>query len=158
MPTEFPIIIKPTTRTATKQPTATSPHFFTALSRPQPRTISQCSEYQQILRYVCSHTLFVIIRNNFIPKGIRNKDRERNSDMVSINIYAQRKSQRESQDRGRLQEIVSYESNRCFPYLITMKLKELVNVYNLSMVLDKEYDFPSCDFWNINVSYWDTKG
>merc|ERR1711920_1072058 len=43
-------------------------------------------------------------------------------------------------------------------YLIEIKLKNRTERYNLDWTLDKEYDFPSCDFWNVNDSYWDTDG
>ena len=92
-------------------------------------------------------------RNNFVPKGDQNEGRTTIADStITVNIYGEGSGRR----RRRLAEAVEYESDECFPYLIT------INVANLSLVddfaLDETSDFPSCDFWNTADSYWDTAG
>ena len=51
-----------------------------------------------------------------------------------------------------------YQSDRCYRYLISIKLTDITNAYNLSMILDESYSFPSCDFWNVSATFWDTAG
>eukprot|EP01083_Nonionella_stella_P300370 1025058_1 len=35
---------------------------------------------------------------------------------------------------------------------------ELTTQYSLDMILGEVFDFPSCDFWNIGATLWDTEG
>eukprot|EP01083_Nonionella_stella_P110621 323842_1 len=83
-------------------------------------------------------------RSNFISKQERNQT----SDTVSINIY------NDVDDKAN-----EYESNSCFPYLITMRLtnSNLFDDYR-NMSLKHTSIFPSCDFWNVADSLWDTTG
>ena len=88
MPTEFLIIIKPTTRTATKQPTATPPHFFAALSQSQPHTISLCSESTNSEICFLSHSLcFLYIISVCIPNRFCQNQRNWNSFLILFAIY-----------------------------------------------------------------------
>ena len=92
-------------------------------------------------------------RNNFVPKGDRNQQRTTISDStITVNIYGEGSGRR----RRRLAEAVEYESNQCFPYLITIKLGNASFDYDIK--LDQPAGFPSCDFWNTNASFWDTVG
>ena len=91
--------------------------------------------------------------NNFVPKGDQNEDRTTIADStITVNIYGEGSRRR----RRRLAQAVEYQSDECFPYLITF------NVANLSFgddfALDQSSEFPSCDFWNTDHSYWDTAG
>ena len=92
-------------------------------------------------------------RNNFVPKGDQNENRITIADStITVNIYGEGSGRR----RRRLAEAVEYESDECFPYLIT------INIANLSIgddfTLGESSEFPSCDFWNTADSYWDTAG
>eukprot|EP01083_Nonionella_stella_P128803 390391_1 len=79
-------------------------------------------------------------RNTFVS----NQTRTQQSDTVSINIY----------NIGSIPN--EYESNSCFPYLITIQISDLN--YSDDMSLGDAHAFPSCDFWNITDSLWDTSG
>eukprot|EP01083_Nonionella_stella_P127003 384661_1 len=79
-------------------------------------------------------------RNSFISEQIRTQQ----SDTVSIDIY----------NIGSIPN--EYESNSCFPYLIMMQISDFN--YDDAMSLDEEHVFPSCDFWNVADSLWDTSG
>ena len=93
-------------------------------------------------------------RNNFMPKGNRNVDRKQSSsDIVTVNIYDSQSSVR----RRRLYEVMEHNTSTCFPYFITMSVSDASSL-NLSMKLDESTNFPSCDFWNHDNSYWDTEG
>ena len=90
-------------------------------------------------------------RNNFVPKGSRNEGRRQTSNgIVTANVYG------EGSRRRRLAETVDYETDECFPYLIVIAVTN--TSIDPNMVLDESSDFPSCDFWNTNASYWDTEG
>eukprot|EP01083_Nonionella_stella_P037741 102873_1 len=79
-------------------------------------------------------------RSTFVSK----QNRTQQSDTVSINIY-------------NIDSIPNeYESNSCFPYLITMQISDFD--YDDDMSLGDEHVFPSCDFWNVTDSLWNTKG
>eukprot|EP01083_Nonionella_stella_P215889 776573_1 len=81
-------------------------------------------------------------RNNFVSK--QNINRTQQSDTVSINIY----------NSGSI--LNEYESNSCYPYLITMEASDFN--YDDDMALGDGHVFPSCDFWNATDSLWDTTG
>ena len=92
-------------------------------------------------------------RNNFVPNEDQNESRTTISDdTITVNIYGQGSLRR----RRRLTEAVEYESDDCFPYLIT------INVANLTLDHEFELDvlteFPLCEIWNTYDSYWDTEG
>ena len=90
--------------------------------------------------------------DNFIPINNQNADRSLISEgIVTANIYGSRPS-----GRRRLATKMEYNASACFPYLITIKATN--SSFNLSMTLGESSDFPSCDFWNTNDSYWDTAG
>ena len=94
-------------------------------------------------------------RNNFVPKGTRNMNREqRSGGIVTANIYG---SDSSTGRRRRLSEAVEYNTSRCYPYFITMSVSN-ASTFNLNVTLRESGEFPSCDFWNINDSYWDTEG
>eukprot|EP01083_Nonionella_stella_P011537 32734_1 len=83
-------------------------------------------------------------RDNFASA----QNRTQISDTITVNIYAANSK---------------YESNTsaCSPYFITMETNNNLSDYNhnaSNMELDKPYSFPSCNFWNINGSTWDTVG
>eukprot|EP01083_Nonionella_stella_P128801 390383_1 len=81
------------------------------------------------------------LRNSFVSK----QNRTQQSDTVSINIY-------------NIDSIPNeYESNSCFPYLITMQISDF-SYGDDDMSLGDEHVFPSCDFWNVTDSLWDTSG
>eukprot|EP01083_Nonionella_stella_P064750 169049_1 len=82
-------------------------------------------------------------RNNFVSKQERNQT----SDTVSINIY-------NANSKPNV-----YESNACFPYLITMGLTNFDLFDDRDEIsLDSASVFPSCDFWSVSDSLWDTSG
>jgi len=61
--------------------------------------------------------------------------------------------------RRRLAEDMAFESNECFPYLISMQLS------NTSLEFDLDFKFgvgnfswPSCEFWSTGETQWDTSG
>ena len=90
--------------------------------------------------------------NTFIPFGKRNVNRSSIKEgTVSGSIYSSDLSR-----RRRLSTEVKYNTTACFPYLITMTAPN--SSFHLNMSLDESFDFPSCDFWNTNDSYWDTSG
>ena len=92
--------------------------------------------------------------NNFVSKRGLNEGREqKTTDLVTANIY----ESRSKFSRRRLAETVEHDTNRCFPYLITMQLSN-PSEFDLDLKLDESSPFPSCDFWNTNESYWDTAG
>ena len=95
-------------------------------------------------------------RNNFNAKNDINKGRKQESNVISVNIYGENKQLKYK--RRRLQNVIEYESNQCFPYLISMEIDNDKYDLNNILSLNKEYPFPSCDFWNINESFWDTNG
>eukprot|EP01083_Nonionella_stella_P173727 600131_1 len=77
------------------------------------------------------------------------------SDTVSINLYDQAKGRR------RRRRLIEFESDACYPYLITIGTTEGYNIYAndiLKMTLGVEAPFPSCDFWDTGNSSWDTSG
>eukprot|EP01083_Nonionella_stella_P011536 32733_1 len=81
-------------------------------------------------------------RNHFISA----QNRTEISETITVNIYGANSK---------------YESrtSACFPYFITMESSNNLSDYNASnMDLDKPYSFPSCNFWNIDESTWDTMG
>eukprot|EP01083_Nonionella_stella_P221627 791616_1 len=89
-------------------------------------------------------------QNNFLSNQIRTEK----SAIVSIDLSAQTGSGR--------RRLINFESNECFPYLISMALKDLSVDYESfvqNMSLGDAAAFPSCDFWNTNGSNtWDTSG
>ena len=90
--------------------------------------------------------------NNFVPKGTRNANRSSISgNIVTANIYGG------SSRRRRLAESVEYNTSNCYPYFINIAIDN-TSAFNVTMSLDDSANFPSCDFWNTNVSYWDTDG
>ena len=93
--------------------------------------------------------------NNFVPKGERNANRtQRSGSIITANIYGSA-----SRTRRRLSESVEHSTSACFPYFITMSMTmSKASSFNLSLKLDESAEFPSCDFWNTNDSYWDTDG
>ena len=93
-------------------------------------------------------------RNNFVPKGDQNEDRHSITDnIITVNIYDAESGRRRLEST----ESLEYETNECFPYLISMKVTN-TSLFNLSMSLDESSAFPSCDFWNTDDDYWDTAG
>eukprot|EP01083_Nonionella_stella_P301832 1037784_1 len=80
--------------------------------------------------------------NHFVSKHTRTQA----SDTISVNIYNVSSEPNE------------YQSTSCFPYLITMQLTDFDYVSDGNMSLGETYPFPSCDFWNITDSLWDTTG
>eukprot|EP01083_Nonionella_stella_P128448 389248_1 len=90
-------------------------------------------------------------RNYFVSKQL---NRTQQSNTVSVNIYNDIVMNRHRQLSE--SEPNEYESTSCFPYLITMQLIDFT--YNDTMTLDTSYAFPSCDFWNVSDSLWDTSG
>ena len=107
---------------------------------------------QSIGTFDCA--LMTSTRNNFVPKGSNNMDREqKSSSIVTANLY----HSGSSSQRRRLSETIEFQTSRCSPYLITMRTRDDTK-YDLNLSLDDSFDFPSCDFWNTNDSYWDTAG
>ena len=95
-------------------------------------------------------------RNNFIPRRGQNLDRDqKSSSIVTANIYGSRSSG--ASRRRRLAEVVKYNTTQCFPYLISIQLSNSTE-YALQRTLNESSNFPLCDFWNTNASYWDNTG
>ena len=93
--------------------------------------------------------------NNFVPKRGRNPGRrQKSSSIITANIYGGSKSRR------RLAETVEFQTTRCLPYFLTMKLTDISEYAEiaLNVSFDGTSNFPSCDFWNTNDSFWDTEG
>ena len=94
--------------------------------------------------------------SNFMPDPTRNQNRStisRNIVTADVRDGASRLRQR----RRRLRESVKHFTSECDPYLISIKLSN-PSEFEMNMTLDESSAFPSCDFWNINESYWDTEG
>ena len=92
--------------------------------------------------------------DNFIPKESQNEYREQESmELVTANIYESRSNSR----RRVLSETMTHKTSRCVPYLITFRLSD-PSKFDLNMTLEESSAFPSCDFWNISDSHWDTAG
>ena len=92
--------------------------------------------------------------DNFIPNTEWNADRTSLVEgVVAANIYESHSYSR----RRRLSETVEFETNQCFPYLITMQVSD-PSLIDLDLSLDESSAFPSCDFWNTNHSFWDSVG
>ena len=95
-------------------------------------------------------------RNNFLPRRGRNIGRnQKSSSIVTANIYGSRSPG--SLRRRRLTELMEYNTSQCFPYLISIQLSNSTE-YALQRTLNESSNFPLCDFWNTNDSYWDTSG
>ena len=93
-------------------------------------------------------------RNNFVSKEDQNVNKEQRSDgIVTANIYGSGIPS----TRRRLSEAVEHNTSSCFPYFITMSVSN-ASSFNLNVTLRESGEFPSCDFWNINHSYWNTEG
>eukprot|EP01083_Nonionella_stella_P308653 1089990_1 len=88
--------------------------------------------------------------SNFI--SLTQSDRAQQSDVISINLFA---------EEGRRRRLIEFESDACYPYLITIATTEGYSIYAkdiLKMTLGVEAPFPSCDFWETGNSSWDTSG
>ena len=97
------------------------------------------------------------IKNDFIPKHGKNRGRKSQSNSVTINVYNGNNQKRRLQT-DIIEDTITSE---CFPYLITLNnnnnsLFEQMKSY--AYELKKNYRFPSCDFWNVSASEWDTSG
>eukprot|EP01083_Nonionella_stella_P289770 986074_1 len=119
--------------------------------------LPQCGHMQQMIElplpFMKQHDgLFDCVfmassKANFVSK----QNRTQQSDTITINLYDD-----EQDNESRRRRLIEFESDACFPYLITMGLKDSYN--NMDMSLDHESRFPSCDFWNVTDSLWDTAG
>eukprot|EP01083_Nonionella_stella_P152013 486665_1 len=87
-------------------------------------------------------------RNNFLSR----QNRSQQSETVSIVLFGEGSGS----SRRRL---IEFETSACFPYLITMALRDPAAVhFNIDMELGEAFEFPSCDFWNTGSTVWDTSG
>merc|ERR1719334_1938361 len=77
------------------------------------------------------------------------------SGTMTVNVY------RVGEERRRRLQSVEYNTDKCFPYLISINVTDtsVVSASNTNSFSLGESDlFPSCRFWDESIADWDSRG